>query len=224
MNYSMIKRLILKDWYLQRWMILASLLGGVIALGIVCLGGQAAFFVGLLLLLTTLIAVGAQLAIATIVNERKEQTLSFVMSLPISHREYTIAKLLGTLIIFLAPWLFLVLGSFALFAVPHGIPHGLFPYTAIMATEILVSTSFIIGVALVTESQGWTVAAVMVGNILINLIGYYVAHLPGIAKGMSGSLVMWSSTASTALGIEFAAIALMLCLTFFFQSRKKDFL
>jgi ABC-2 type transport system permease protein len=224
MNYFMIKRLILKDWYLQRWAILASLLGGAVSLGIVCIGGQAAFMVGLILLITTLVAVGAQLAIATMVNERKEQTLSFVMSLPISHHEYTIAKLLGTMLIFLVPWLLLVLGSFALFAIPHGIPHGLLPFTAIMSTQILANTCLIIAVALVTESQGWTVGAIMVGNIAINLIGYYVAHLPGIAKGMGGSSVMWSPTASTALVIELATIALMLCLTFFFQSRKKDFL
>jgi ABC-2 type transport system permease protein len=224
MNYAMIKRLILKDWYLQRWTVIASLLGGVISLGVVCLGGQAAFMVGLILLLSTLIASGAQLAISTMVNERKEQTLSFLMSLPISHREYTLAKLLGTLLIFLVPWLFLVLGSFALFAIPHGVRHGLFPFTAIMATEILVNTCLMIVVALVTESQGWTVGAIMAGNIAINLIGYYVAHLPGIAKGMSGSSVSWSATASTALAIEYSTIALLLFFAFFFQVRKKSFL
>lgn len=224
MNYRMIKRLILKDWYLQRWAILGSVLGGAVALGIVCIGGKAAFMVGLILLITALIAVGAQLGFTTMVQERKEQTLAFVMSLPISNTDYTVAKLLGTVVIFLVPWLLLVLGSFALFAVPHGIPHGLFPFTAIMATEILVNTCLIISVALVTESQGWTVGALMVGNISVNLIGYYIAHLPGIAKGMAGSSVMWSWTASVALVVELAVIALTLCLTFFLQSRKRDFL
>jgi ABC-2 type transport system permease protein len=224
MNYPMIKRLILKDWYLQRWTIAASVLGGIVALGIVCLGGQAAFMVGLILLLTALIAVGAQLAIATMVNERKDQTLSFVMSLPISYIDYTVAKLMGTVLIFMVPWMLLVLGSLALFAVPHGVPHGLLPFTVIMALEILVNTCLMIAVALVTESQGWTVGAIMVGNIAINLIGYYIAHLSGIARGMGGSAVMWSSTASAALLVEFAIIALLLCFTFFFQSRKRDFL
>jgi ABC-type Na+ efflux pump permease subunit len=158
------------------------------------------------------------------VNERKEQTLAFVMSLPISYTDYTVAKLLGTVLIFLLPWLLLVLGSLALFAVPHGVPHGLLPFTVIMATDILVNTCLIMAVALVTESQGWAVAAIMVGNISINLVGYYVAHLPGIAKGMFGSSVMWSSTASLALLVECASITLILCLTFFFQSRKRDFL
>ena len=224
MNIPMIRRLILKDWYMQRWLILGSVLGGLVALGIVCLGGQAAFTIGIILLITALVAVGAQLAIATMVNERKEQTLSFVMSLPISYVEYTMSKLLGTVLIFMVPWTLLVLGSFALFAIPHGVPHGLFPFTAIMATEILVNTCLIIAVALVTESQPWTVGAIMVGNIGINVIGFFIAHLPGIARGMGGTAMMWSSTASVALVVEFAMIALLLGLTFFFQSRKRDFL
>ena len=224
MNYTMIKHLMVKDWYLQRWMILASLLGGVIALGIVCLGGQAAFMVGLILLLTALIAVGAQLAIASMVNERKEQTLPFVMSLPVTYAEYTMAKLLGAVIIFLVPWSLLVLGSLALFAVPNGIPHGLLPFTIIMAIEILVNTSLMFCTALVSESQAWTVGAILVGNVSINIVGYFVAHLPGIAKGMPGRTVQWSPTASVALAVEFAVIGAMLCCTFFLQSRKRSYL
>ena len=224
MNYSMVKRLILKDWYLQRLAIVAAVLGGVGALGIVCIGGQAAFMIGLVLLLTALIAVGAHLAIATMVQERKEQTLAFVMSLPISHAEYTLAKLLGTLLIFMVPYLVLVLGSLALFAIPHGVPHGLLPFTTIMAAEILVNTCLMVAVAMVTESQGWTVAAIIVGNVSINIVGYFVAHLQGIARGMQGSLVMWSTTASVALLVEFLVIASVLGLTFFLQSRKRDFL
>ena len=224
MNYSMVRRLILKDWYLQRIAIVLSVLGGVAALGIVCLGGQAAFMAGLVLLITALVAVGAHLAIATMVNERKEQTLSFVMSLPISPAEYTLAKLVGTLVIFMVPYLVLVLGSLALFAIPHGVPHGLLPFTAIMAIEILVNTCLMIAVALVTESQGWTVASIMVGNVSINIVGYFVAHLPGIARGMQGVSVNWSTTATFTLLTEFGLIVSMLALTFFFQSRKRDFL
>jgi ABC-type Na+ efflux pump permease subunit len=224
MNYSMVKRLILKDWYLHRIPIAASLLGGIGALGIVCLGGQLAFTAGLVLLLTALIAVGSHLAISTMVNERKDQTLAFVMSLPVSHAEYTLSKLAGTLLIFLFPYTVLVLGSLALFAIPHGIPHGLLPFTTIMAVEVLLNTCLMMSVAMATESQGWTVASIIVGNICINIVGFVVAHLPGIASGLSGASVSWSSTASVSLLVEFAIIALMLGMTFFFQSRKRDFL
>src|SRR5882757_6174400 len=124
MNYSMVKHLMMKDWYLQRWAILASLAAGGITLAIIASGGKAAFMLGVILLITVLVAIGAQLAMSTMVLERKEHTLAFVMSLPISYREYTASKLLGNFLIFMIPWLALVLGSLALFAVPHGIPHG----------------------------------------------------------------------------------------------------
>ena len=224
MNYSMIKVLMLKDWYLQRWFMLAALLGGVISLGIVCLGGQAAFTVGLILLVTVLVAVGGQLAVGSIVQERKDQTLAFVMSLPISFRDYTTSKLLGTLLIFLVPWLLLVLGCLTLFAVPNGIPHGLLPFTVIMSVEILVSACLQICMALVTESQGWTVCAVIVGNLALNFFGYYVAHVASIAKGMGGHAVMWSPAASVLLLTESGVIGLLLGVTFFIQGRKKEFL
>ena len=223
MSYIMVKRLILKDWYLQRWMILGALGGGAAALGIVATGAKAAFILGLVLLVSILIAIGAHLAVSTMVEERKNQTLAFVMSLPISYREYTAAKILGNLIIFLVLWLALVLGSLALLMLAPK-SHGLIPYAAIMATEILVSTCLIIAVALITESQGWTIGAIMVGNLALNGIGYWVAHIPSIAKGMEGSSIQWSPAASALLFGEFSAIALLLGFTFFFQARKKDFL
>ena len=47
MNYSMVMRLIWKDWYFQRMAILVSLAGGALSLGIVAFGGQAGFTIGL---------------------------------------------------------------------------------------------------------------------------------------------------------------------------------
>jgi ABC-2 type transport system permease protein len=114
MNDRMIGRLIWKDWYLQRWVILASFVGGATALVIIAKGGKAGFLVGLILLITVLISIGAQLAVSTIVQERKDQTLTFAMSLPISYREYTASKMLGNLAIFLVVWLVMVLSSLAL--------------------------------------------------------------------------------------------------------------
>ena len=114
MNYAIVKELVLKDWYLQRWVIMASLVGVVATLGIIATGGKVAFLLGLILLIMVIISIGAQMAVATIVTERKEQTLPFVMSLPISYREYTASKIWGNLLIFLVPWLTMVLGSFGL--------------------------------------------------------------------------------------------------------------
>jgi ABC-2 type transport system permease protein len=224
MNYSMVNRLILKDWYLNRWAILGSIAAGVLSLAVTVSGGKAAFILGVIALVTVLIAIGAHLATSTTVTERKEQTLTFVMSLPISYREYTAAKILANLIIFLVPWLTLVIGGFAIILFVPGVPRGLLPFVAIMSTEILVSTCLVVSVALISESQGWTIAAIMVGNLALNGFGYYVAHLPAIAHGIESSTVQWSIEATGLLLAEFAVIALLLCLTFVFQAQKKDFL
>ena len=223
MNYSMVKRLILKDWYLQRWTIVSALAAGVVTLGIIASGGKAAFLLGVILLVTIIIAFGAMLVTATIIEERKQQTLSFVMSLPISYREYTAAKILGNLLIYLLPWLTLVLGSLALLIFSPK-SQGLVPFTAIMSVEMLVSTCLILTVAVISESQGWTIGAIMVGNLALNGVGYWVAHISSIASGMEGSSVQWTSAASALLFGEFATIVLLLGFTFFFQSRKRDFL
>jgi ABC-2 type transport system permease protein len=223
MNYAMVKRLVLKDWYLQRWAILASLAGVIATLGIIATGGKVAFLLGLILLIMVIISIGAQMAVSTIVTERKEQTLPFVMSLPISYREYTASKIWGNLLIFLVPWLTMVLGSFGLLLLSPS-SRGLLPYAAIMSTEILLSTCVILAVALITESQGWTVAAIMVGNLAVNGLGYVFAHIGGIAKGMWGPTIQWSGAASAVLLAELTTVALLLAGTFFVQSRKKDFL
>jgi hypothetical protein len=223
MNYAMVKRLILKDWYLQRWIILGAIVGVLATLGIVATGGKVAFLGGLILLLMVIISIGAQMPVSTIITERKEQTLPFIMTLPISYREYTASKIWGNLLIFLVPWLTMVLGCIGLLLYDHK-TYGLIPYTAIMAAEILMTTCLILATAVITESQSWTIAAIMVGNLAVNGIGYLVAHIHGIALGMWGSTIQWSSAASLVLLAEFTAIVLLLGLTFFVQSRKKDFL
>ncbi len=224
MNYAMVRCLILKDWYLQRLPIVLSLLGGAVAMAILVLGGKAGFMLGLILLITALVTIGAILTVNMTSVERRDQTLAFVMSLPVSYREYTAAKLLGVLLIFLIPWSLFMASSFAVLMFSPTHSQGLIPYVAIMGTEILMSTCFIAAVGLITESQGWTITAVMIGNIALNGIGYLVAHLNGIAREMFGPAVRWTPASWGLLTAELSAILLILGGTFFLQSRKKDFL
>lgn len=224
MNYLMIKRLILKDWYLQSLMIYVAIGAGAVSLAITVFGGKPGFILGMVALVTVLIFMGAQLAISTTVLERREQTLAFVMSLPISYREFTTAKIVGSMIIFLVPWGALMFGGIALILATAAIPHGLVPYVTIMGTEILVSTVMVISVALMSESQGWSTAAILTGSLSLNVFGYFVAHIESIGRGMWGPTIGWSTAATEVLLAEFGAVVLLLGLTFLVQSRKRDFL
>ena len=222
-NYSIVRRLILKDWYLNRWMILGALPVGLGALAIVLTGKQVAFLLCIILLTMVIVGVGAQLAMVTTINERKEQTLAFVMSLPVSWREYTAAKILANLIIFLIPWLPLTAGALGVLLLP-GATHGLVPFTAIMSVEMLVTTCVIVAAGIVTESQAWTTAGIFCSSLGINILGYVFAHLRGISAYMWGNHVHWTATAWTVLLAELLMVPLLLGATFYIQSRKTDFL
>lgn len=222
-NYAMIRRLILKDWYLNRWMILGSIPVGLASLAIVLTGKEVAFLISIILLCMVIIGVGAQLAVVTAINERKEQTLAFVMSLPVSWREYTAAKILANLIIFLIPWVPITAGALGVLLLP-GAVHGLIPYTAIMAVEMLVTTCLIIAAGIITESQAWTTVAICCSSLGLNILGYVFAHLRGISHVMWGTQIHWTPTAWTVLVAELLMVPLLLGLTFFIQSRKADFL
>ena len=223
MNYSMVKSLILKDWYFQRMSILLALAGGVLSLGIVAFGGQPGFTLGLILLVTVMVMLSAMSVMGNTIGERENQTLAFSMSLPISYLEYTTSKILGNLLIFVPFWLAIVSGCLGLIVVAPPI-RGLFAFTVIMAVEILISTCLMIAVALVTESKSWTIAAMVTGNLALNVVGYLVAHIRSIRDGMWRKAIYWNLTATISLLVEFALIALLLGGTFFIQSRKKDFI
>jgi ABC-2 type transport system permease protein len=222
-NYAMVRRLILKDWYLNRWMILGSIPAGLASLAIILTGKQVAFLISIILLCMVIIGVGAQLAIVTTVNERKEQNLAFVMSLPVSWREYTAAKILANLVIFLIPWLPITAGALGILFLP-GAAHGLIPFTAIMSVEMLVTTCLIIAAGVITESQAWTTVAILCSSLGLTLLGYTFAHLRGISTYMWGTRAYWTPTAWIVLAAELLMVPLLLGLTFFIQSRKTDFL
>jgi len=223
MNYAMVRGLIWKDWYFQRMAILLAFLGGAVSLGVVAFGGRPGFTLGLILLVTVVVMLSAMTVMGNTIEEREKQTLAFVMSLPISYVEYTTSKILGNLLIFVPFWVVVVGGSVALIVVAPPI-HGFFAFAVIMAVEILVSTCLMIAVALVSESKGWTIAAMVTGNLALNVVGYLVAHIAGIRKQMWGTAIYWNATATILVASEVALIALLLGGTFFIQSRKKDFI
>ena len=156
--------------------------------------------------------------------ERRQQTLPFVMSLPISYREYTTAKIVGGMLIFLVLWVALVAGVVATILLTPGFAHGMIPFAVIMAVEIVMSTCLITAVSVTTESHGWTVAVAQVGGLSLNAIGWSIVRLPGIGGTIKSTTVQWSGTATALLAAELALIAFMLLITFFVQAHKRDFI
>lgn len=220
----MVKRLIYKDWYLNRWALLGWTAAGAVALLALGLGGEAAFLAGSILLLTALVAVGIHLVMSTVVYERSQQTLAFVMSLPLSFREYTTGKILANVLIFGTAWAALVIGTVAVLAGRGAIPDGLIPFAVVVLIQTFVGYCLTLALALVSESQAWTVGGIVASNLLLQAVIHGAAHTPSIARHMSGNTIVWSPAILGVLGAEVLAILLLLALTFYLQSRKTHFI
>jgi len=103
MNRTLMMHLIAKDWYLSRLPLTLIALAGAVATGLLY-SGKTAGLVGLISALISLIFLSILIPQLTVVNERKQGNLAFVMSLPISPAEFTMSKVLGNLSAFVLLW------------------------------------------------------------------------------------------------------------------------
>lgn len=219
-----IKQLVLKDWQLYRRLIIFTVEGGAVALALLLFRRQTPAVLGSIFFFTALILVSSLLPNVSVMNERKKQTLPFMMSLPISSIQYTTAKLLATIGIFLTPWVALAAAAVWLIAGRGIFPHGVVPVTVILLLLPFLGCCIVTGVTLVGETEGWYIAANVVCNSSYGLAWYFIVSTPALARDLFSKVAVWSPTVLTVLAVEFALIVLTLALTFYLQSRKRDFI
>lgn len=230
MNLAMIQRLVFKDWYIHRRLVVSCVVGGALALAIVWSGvglpegesggvfgafGIIAFFLALIML--------ANFAPGSIMGERQQQTLPFVMSLPISGMEYATAKILSSVSMFVVPWLALVVGVLSLLG-RSSLPDGLIPLTLVLVTAPFVGFCLMTAVALIGESAGWSIFASIFTNVSYSFVWLFIVQTPSLLADLESPVAVWSRPVVTLLAVEWGIVALTLALAFYFQSRKTDFI
>lgn len=224
MKGSVTGHLIRKDWQLNKHVIILSILGGGIALAIICLGGTTPFLLGSVGYFTALVMVASFIPNLVIVNERKKQNLAFVMSLPVSSVQYGVAKLASTVGIFLVTWLALLAAGVWIIKVRHALPDGAIPMGLILAGLPLIGFCLISGTALIGETEGWYTLSIAVVNSSYWFVWYMLmARFPELNRNWLSATAVWSPNVLMILGGELAAVALTLGVTLFIQSRKRDF-
>ena len=223
MSARTVSKLILKDWHLHRIAILSTVGGSVLAILLVFLPGGGLVNMGASLAIAMLVTVTFYLPLASVLEERHDKTLTFLMGLPISPSEYVASKILGNLTIFLFPWLTLVAGVTLLPAaeVSRSLGSGFVP---VVLLGIVLIFSIVLGFSLITESGGWTVALIVTLLFLTsNVVTEVIPDTPAVRETIQ-SIASRGSAFWSALTIEGFLIVLVLAATFFAQSRKRDFL
>ena len=224
MNTSIIKQLILKDWYFNRLQLLLFSIIALLSLVLFSINSKSTFYIGMVLIISVVVTVGALLIFSSIVNERKNQTLAFIMSLPISFLDYTKAKLISNVTAFVIFWSILVTGILLIIYYNAHLPNGLIPISVIIMGELMVSYILVLAVAFIKESETWTIVVMGTTNVGISLFMFLVSSLSDLGPYIEGPIAIWNSTAISIVIIELILAISLIGIIFYLQSRKKDFL
>ncbi|WP_039917833.1 ABC-2 transporter permease [Cellvibrio mixtus] len=222
LNTPLIKILIAKDWHIQRKNIAIYMVGGLLALSFIS-GGEWQFFMGTTLLISALIGLGNHQITSSIVNERKEHTLPFIMSLPVTPMDYLVAKLIANMSLFIVPWLIVCAATLVVFWITP-IPNGFIPLTVIIGVYLFLCYCVSWSVGMISESEAVVIFTMVFTNCLIGPIMYTVTRFSSISSHIAAAEAVWSIEAVGAIVIQAVIILLALASAFYWQARKKTFL
>lgn len=221
-NWPVIRLLVAKDWQLFQKQLAAYVLAGIVALCLLALARPWAFYFGSLLLIVVLVA-GSCFAISTsLLVERKEKTLAFVMSLPVAPLDFTLAKLGGNLLTFGVPWLLVGAGTVAVI-VYSPLPDGLVVHAVLLFGYIAAAYAVALAVAMRVESEGWNIFAMIGSMLLVNPFIMLLGQIEAISAPARGDVIVWSMPALQILLAQAVVAALAIGLTAWSQGRRAAF-
>jgi len=227
MNVPTIKQLVLKDLYLHRYPTLGLALAlPVVGIAPALFGGETMWRqAGLTIMNNSLIYLIFFLPIATIFMERKNHTLPFVMSLPVSYKEYTAAKLIGSMLVFAVTCGVVVLALPAIVARSQQLARGVWPVLAVIIGVYVVIFVVTLGVCLVAESFFWTLALGMLSAVFAFLVFPLLESIPPhLIEHWTSERIVWDGEVLFVLTLELLVSLTVIAATFALQKRKQDFL
>ncbi|UWX04582.1 ABC transporter permease [Pseudoxanthomonas sp. NC8] len=164
------------------------------------------------------------LAIYGVAQERKDQSLQFVLSLPVSIRGYVFAKTAGLLLSYLVPWLVATAAAIAPVLLSAGVPDGLLPYVAVLSGFLLANFSVVLCAALHARSEAAMIATIILTNMAVSVFMFIVGALPEIRDHLTGPVPVWNATIFNVLLIELLVLAIAVALPLATAGRRRDFI
>lgn len=222
LNIPVIKLLVVKDWQLFRKQLALYVLAGFVALCFLGLAKPWAFYVGSLMLLIVLVSAACFSISTSLVVERKEQTLAFVMSLPVSPLDFTVAKLVGNLATFLVPFVVMLVGALAVVLFTP-LPDGLFVYTLLIFAYLLFAFAISLAVAMSVESEGWATFAMIGSMVMINPYIMGMGQIPEINDRVAKDALVWTTPAVAIIATLVTLAVAIIAATTWHHARKPAF-
>lgn len=220
MSGSVVSHLVLKDLFLMRWPIAGTLAGGAAALALMPQGKFQAYLGGVLLI-CALIILNIVIALYAVAQERREKMATFIFSLPVSPRQFTLAKVVAAVIAFAGPWALLTVATTVLI-VRTALPDGLLPFWLAVLGYLLFYFCVLLALTLVKDTPGWNATGITVGNVSVNIVIPLLMAMPSIAAHVEGPRAVWTGDVLAVIGGELALGPLVLALAVRYHARRPD--
>ena len=226
---SIIPQLVGKDLRLMRPIILGFVLVSVVFIAILSLIWShmpvpVAANLGFIMVIGPAATCGIVVLMKTNVFEKEKSTQPFIMSLPITVKEFTRAKLWVNLPVFGLFWLAVSAVGF-FFAFGRGMfPLGAVPFVTMVFLGGFVAYSCILSVSLLSQSMPITVLAIALFEVATSGYLWTVVFLKPIAQHVWEPQAVWNSTALGVVAAQaFVAVSVIVA-TAFIQNTKRDFI
>ena len=222
MNTQAISILFLKDLYLSRRPLFAYFAAGIACTAIGVVPQPTFAFIGFVLILTVAIGSGMHLLGELLLSEANDQTRAFILSLPVSLLDYSLAKIAVVLTAFLIPWSTMFACSIVLTAaLPWG--HvGAIPMLVVVFLELLAAYTVQLVTAVISESVGWTVCVMVACNVFLNVFLMKLLAAPEVQEMSKSDVLTFSPLITEIMYIELGLIVAALAMALAVQTRKRD--
>ncbi len=220
---SIVRELVIKDLQIMKIPSLCYWLAGVGAIVLAITWGDAAGTIAFILFISTLFGAGVHAAMQTITEERREQNLPFIMSLPITIGDYTRAKMIANLLLVGGIWLTLSAASYVIF-IGDVMPNGTIPLMTIILVAVFLAYIMILATTMIFHGLTPAIVAIVAANLGNQALLWWISTLHGVRATVNGMEVVWNGTYLTVLGCQLAAIVGLVALVFYAQSKKTEFL
>jgi ABC-2 type transport system permease protein len=222
LNIPVIKQLVIKDWQLFRKQLAFYVLAGIVALCFLGMAKAWAFYIGSLTLIIVLISAACFSISTSLINERKEQTLAFAMSLPVSPADFIVSKLVGNLLTFAVPFAVMLAGTLGV-VLYTPLPDGLFVYSLLIFAWIEFGYAISLAVAMTVESEGWATFAMIGSMVLINPYMMALSQVPAISTRIEQDAIVWTLPAVAILATLSVLAVAVIAVTTWHHARKPAF-
>ncbi len=221
MSRSVIGRFVAKDLYASRWTMIGAVVIAAIALAIAHLGPVGAF-TAMILMISAGAAPAAFVCLFLVSMERKEKVHLFCLSLPVSGRQYEVAKLIAAVLAFLIPWTAIAVAVLVLVAVLP-LPTALLPIGWLFWTFALDLFAMLLVVTMLGNSDGLNTAAIVVFNSSFAFYFFMIQRVPGVGGHALDAHAYWSPVVFQIIAVQLLIATALILLTLWRLYKKRDF-